>query len=95
MRSGKPWASTMASSDSVLPKSGGFPSRCGRSADVVRCVEVANLLCSLKGVTSVGMKLRLGPLEGLRALALSKEDLVVMGADLDRELARQADLFNV
>lgn len=67
----------------------------GPSADVVRCVEVANLLCSLKGITSVGMKLRLGPLDGLRALSLCKEDLVVMAADLDRELARQADLFNV
>ncbi len=67
----------------------------GPSADVVRCVEVANLLCSLKGITSVGVKLRLGRLEGLRALALTKEDLVVMAADLDRELARQAELFNV
>ncbi len=67
----------------------------GPSADVVRCVEVANLLCSLKGITSVGVKLRLGRLEGLRALALTKDDLVVMAADLDRELARQAELFNV
>lgn len=67
----------------------------GPSADVVRCVEVANLLCSLKGITAVGIKLRLGPLEGVRALALTKEDLVVMAGDLDRELARQADLFNV
>lgn len=67
----------------------------GPSADVVRCVEVANLLCSLKGITAMGITLRLGPLDGVRALALTKQDLVVMASDLDRELARQADLFNV
>lgn len=65
----------------------------GEDVDVVRCVEVANLLCSLKGMTSVGRQLvRLSP-PVLGALSLTKEDIAVLAADLDGELARNASLF--
>lgn len=47
----------------------------GSEVDAVRCVEVANLICTLKGISSVGRKLvRFSP-QALTNLNLNKEDI--------------------
>jgi HD-like signal output (HDOD) protein len=63
--------------------------------EIVRCVEIANLICSLKGITSVGRQLVKPPLETFRAMGFGKEDIVVLAADLDRELATSQSLFEL
>jgi HD-like signal output (HDOD) protein len=67
----------------------------GEGADVVRCVEVANVLCSLKGVTSVGLKLLRPPLEAFQGLGFHKDDVVVLAHDVDREIADFKTLFEL
>ena len=47
----------------------------GDGAMIVRCVDVANFLCTIKGVTSIGMRLVAPPHEALKALNLSRDDL--------------------
>ncbi len=67
----------------------------GESADVIRCVEVANLLCTVKGVASVGVKLVKVCRATFTALSLSQQDLKVLDEDLNRELANNATLFSM
>ncbi|MCR4411379.1 MAG: HDOD domain-containing protein [Thermoguttaceae bacterium] len=67
----------------------------GESADVIRCVEVANLLCTVKGVPSVGVKLVKVCRATFTALSLSQQDLKVLDEDLNRELANNATLFSM
>jgi putative nucleotidyltransferase with HDIG domain len=67
----------------------------GEHGVIVRCVELANGICTLKGITSVGMKqARVSP-STLTALGVSREDLLVLSNDLDAELVRSADLFTM
>ncbi len=67
----------------------------GAQGDIVRCVEVANLICTLKGIPSVGLKLvKISP-STVRELALTREDIVVLASDLDQELAASASLFQL
>jgi putative nucleotidyltransferase with HDIG domain len=61
--------------------------------DVVRCVELGNLICSLKGVSSVGVPLVQLSRTTIEALELSRDDVVVLAEDLDAELSRSASLF--
>ena len=61
--------------------------------DIVRCVEVANILCSLKGMTSVGMNLVAFSAASIAALALSKDDILVLATDLDRELQANQNIL--
>jgi HD-like signal output (HDOD) protein len=67
----------------------------GDEIDVVRCVEVANLLCTLKGIPSVGLKLVKVSQPALAGLSLTKEDIAVLAEDLDEEIAASANLFQV
>ena len=67
----------------------------GDQIAVVRCVEVANLICTLKGIPSVGYKLVKVSQPALTALALTKAHLTVLAADLDEELAASASLFQI
>lgn len=64
-------------------------------ADVVRCVEIANVICTLKGISSVGHKLVRPPLAAVRAFDMCKEDLVVIARDMDPELAQNRSLFEI
>lgn len=67
----------------------------GEEAGIVRCVEVANLICTLKGIPSVGLKLvRFSP-AAVADLGLTKEDIAVLAEDLDRELSQNATLFQM
>jgi putative nucleotidyltransferase with HDIG domain len=67
----------------------------GEHLDVVRCVEAANIICSLKGITSVGANLVAFSAETFAALSLAKEDIVVLAGDLDREIEANQNLFHV
>lgn len=60
---------------------------------VVQIVEVANFLTALKGMTSLGMNCLRFPKAVIAELGLSKEDLLALSADLDRELQGNALLF--
>lgn len=72
------------------------PSRCpADSLDVVRCVEVANIICSLKGMTSVGTNLVAFSAESIAALSLSKDDILVLATDLDRELEASQSILTL
>lgn len=67
----------------------------GERPEVLWCVEMANLICSVKGISSVGLNLvQLSP-AAIAGLALSKEDIQVLAADLDRELASNQSLFQL
>ena len=67
----------------------------GSEIDVVRCVEVANLLCTLKGFSSVGLKLVPLSKPALAGLRLTKEDIAVLIEDLDGEIKSNAGLFQI
>jgi len=62
---------------------------------IVHCVEVANLICSIKGISSVGQQLVSPRLQSVRALGLGKDDIVVLATDLDGELAANESLFEL
>lgn len=65
----------------------------GDHVNTVRCVEVANLICTLKGIPSVGMKLVKFSAPAIAGLGLAREDIAILAEDLDRELTKNADLF--
>lgn len=67
----------------------------GDGADLVRCVEIANVVCSVKGITSVGRNCVSPPLQTFQAVGLTKEDIIVLGGDLDREIAQSESLFEL
>jgi HD-like signal output (HDOD) protein len=67
----------------------------GNYTPTVRCVELANFICSLKGMASVGVHLVEFPRAGILALSLGKEDLVVLANDLDREIDSNQSLFQI
>jgi HD-like signal output (HDOD) protein len=67
----------------------------GEHTAVVRCVEVANLICTLKGMSSVGLNLLRSSRAVLDAMSLSKEDVEVLASDLDHELELHSNLFTL
>ncbi len=67
----------------------------GSDITIVRCVEVANLICTVKGYPSVGLKLVKASQPALSALSLTKEHIMVLAKDLDGELAKHAALFEL
>ena len=67
----------------------------GPHAGIVHAVAIANLVCSLKDITSIGMNLVQLPRPSLDALALTKDDLKVFVEDLDAELAANRMLFDL
>lgn len=67
----------------------------GEHIAIVRCVEVANMICTVKDVSSIGLRLVRNSPPALAGLALSGADLRVLAEDLDREMAQNATLFNM
>jgi HD-like signal output (HDOD) protein len=61
----------------------------------IACVQVANMLCSHKGIASVGINLVRPAVSAVHLLKLNKSDLTVLLVDLDEELARHDALFNL
>jgi putative nucleotidyltransferase with HDIG domain len=66
----------------------------GESLAIVRCVEVANLICTVKGYSSVGLRLVEASPATIQALSLNREHLLVLAEDLDNELAKNANLLD-
>jgi HD-like signal output (HDOD) protein len=67
----------------------------GDYIDIVRCVEVANLICTLKDISSVGLKIVKHSPPALAGLCLSGADLAVLSEDLDREISANSSLFQL
>ncbi len=67
----------------------------GDAVKVVRCVEVANLVCTLKGISSVGLPLVKCSRPTLAALSLSPNSIASLATDLDEELADNASLLHI
>jgi putative nucleotidyltransferase with HDIG domain len=67
----------------------------GEEITTVRCAEVANMLCTLKGIPSVGIKLVRISQPAIQELGLTAEDIKVLVEDLDAELTRNASLFQL
>jgi len=65
----------------------------GEHAEIVYCVDVANVICTIKKITSVGLGLLKPSLESFRALGFEKDDIVILATDLDQELAANENLF--
>ncbi len=67
----------------------------GEHMALLQCVEVANLMCSLKGVASVGVAMIRVAQPTLNGLGLTRQDLVVLSEDLDQEIAQNNTLFQM
>ncbi|MBC7352198.1 MAG: HDOD domain-containing protein [Thermogutta sp.] len=67
----------------------------GEQINIIRCVAVANLICTLKGMPSVGINLVRVPTWALQGLSLTKADIAVLAEDLDREIAQNALLYEL
>ncbi len=67
----------------------------GEGAEIVRCVEVGNVICTLKGIMSVGVRRVRPPMGAMQALGLQKEDFRILADDLDRELELNESLFEL
>lgn len=67
----------------------------GQHVATVQCVEVANLLCTIKGISSVGMKLVSPAATTIKRLGLQKSDLLDLGTRLDEEIKANKALFKM
>jgi HD-like signal output (HDOD) protein len=62
---------------------------------LVQCVQAANVICSLKSLTSVGKRALECSADVFRNLGFSKLDVKVLAEDLDRGLEQQSALFEL
>jgi HD-like signal output (HDOD) protein len=67
----------------------------GGETAVLYCVDVANMICTLRQISSVGLNLLKPSTDAIRGLGMNKADVVVLAQDLDRELQSHQDLFLV
>jgi HD-like signal output (HDOD) protein len=67
----------------------------GAETTVLHCVEVANMICTMRQISSVGLNLLKPSADAIRGLGLRKEDVLVLAQDLDRELDAHKELFSV
>ena len=67
----------------------------GEHHGIVRCVDVANLICTLKGITSVGQKLVKASKPALAGLKLTKEDMLALDSDLEKEMGLNDCLYKM
>lgn len=61
----------------------------------VRFVELANFIVTLRGLGAVGINRLRFPKESFAEGGLTKDDVMVLAADLDKELARNAEIFEL
>ncbi len=64
-------------------------------AALIQCVEVANIICTLKGISSVGLKLVQPEVAVFRALGMGPQDIRVLANDLDGCLRQHERLFEM
>lgn len=61
----------------------------------VRSVEVANLICTLKGHSAIGLKCVPFSRSAIEGLSLTRDDIQVLSTRLDEELRSNSELFNI
>lgn len=67
----------------------------GEHAELVQCVEIANVVCTVKDISSVGRKLVQAPQAAMAGLNLDMTDIKVLTEDLGTELASNECLFEL
>ncbi len=67
----------------------------GEHVSVVQCVELANVICTQKGISSVGLNLVSLSRAALAALELTQKDVASLSVDLDDELSAHAGLLSM
>lgn len=67
----------------------------GDFRSIVHSVEIANVVCTLKGISSVGKRLIKPPLHAFQAMGYTKDDILILARDLDDELERSESLFEL
>jgi len=67
----------------------------GEHLPLVRCVAVANLICTLKGISSIGLKCVSFPRSAIEGLGLTRNDIQVLATRLDEELSSNSQLFEI
>ncbi len=67
----------------------------GEGREIVSCVAIANAICTLKDITSVGRKLVAAPLAAFRSMSFGRDDILVLATDLDQELKRNEALLQL
>ena len=67
----------------------------GEHAELVQCVEIANVVCTVKDISSVGRKLVQAPKAAMAGLGLALTDIKVLMEDLSAELAMNECLFEL
>ncbi len=67
----------------------------GTDIDAIRCVELANYICTENGISSVGLKLVRCSGPALTTMKLTQEDVESLSADLDDELYTNSGLLQV
>jgi HD-like signal output (HDOD) protein len=93
-RLAKLWGFPEAAREAIRHHHGSASYR-GPMEDAVRCVEVANLICTLKQIPSVGINLVKSCPAALQGLGLDRRDLIVLSEDLDQELVSNRGLFSM
>ena len=53
------------------------------------------VICTIKGITSVGQKLAQPSLQVFKAMGFQKEDILILAKDLDGEIASCESLFEL
>lgn len=67
----------------------------GAGAALVACVEIANVVCTMKGISSVGRKIVPANTQVFAAQGLRREDILVLAQDLDTEISNSRSLFDL
>lgn len=67
----------------------------GEHTALVQCVEVANVICTLKGISSVGVKSATFCRAAIDGLSLTREDILALAEALDDELSNSAALLAI
>ena len=67
----------------------------GNHGDILACVVLGNILCTLKGIPSIGVNILRPTGWSMEKLGLTKEDVKVLAADLDEELNAHEALFKL
>ena len=67
----------------------------GKDIDAIRCVELANYICTEKDISSVGLKLVMCSHPALNAMKLTQKDVASLSAELDDELSANASLLSM
>jgi putative nucleotidyltransferase with HDIG domain len=64
-----------------------------QNCQAIRCVQVANALCTFRNISSVGLSLVKPPVDAINGLNLLRPDIEALLADMDEEFQQQSMLF--